>query len=115
MISMFICFSLFFSSLHPNLVPSQAGNVRAKRRQYLEIVTGRCIWLLCCCKNSWLILTPDYKSRKKPLQSIMQKRLRQQNRVVQKPRLPGSIYHLDPALLGMIFRLACAEIVVAVN
>jgi hypothetical protein len=32
--------------------------------QYLEIVTERCIWLLCCCKNSLLILTSNYKSRK---------------------------------------------------
>lgn len=65
MISMFIWFCFFsFSSLHPNLVSSQARNVRTKCRQYLEIVTEKCRWLLCCCKNSLLILTSNYKSRK---------------------------------------------------
>ncbi|XP_026643123.1 methyltransferase-like protein 24 isoform X2 [Microtus ochrogaster] len=49
----------------------------SKCRQYLERVTERCIWLVCCCRNSLLILTSDYKSTK-PLQSIMQKQLHQQ-------------------------------------
>lgn len=44
----------------------------------------------------------------------MPKQLRQQSRVVLSPVCQG-VYHLDSALLGMIYCPACAEKIVAVN